>query len=182
MSTKYLALLRGINVGGHNIIRKDALRGTFEDLGFESVKTYIQSGNILFRSGSRSAKKLAEAIEGELSARFGYAARAVVLAHRQYQNALASAHDNWGTDGTWKHNALFTIRSTTPAKVLKAAPPLRPGIDEVTTGPGAIFWSVPVKTFGKSGLAKFAATKGYKEVTVRNHKTVYKLLELFDEL
>ena len=47
---KFLALLRGINVGGKNIIAKDDLRQCFEDLGFESVRTYIQSGNILFRA------------------------------------------------------------------------------------------------------------------------------------
>jgi uncharacterized protein (DUF1697 family) len=48
--TKYVALLRAINVGGNNIIKMDALRSEFEKMGFQSVKTYIQSGNVLFES------------------------------------------------------------------------------------------------------------------------------------
>ena len=46
---QFLALLRGINVGGKNVISMEELRQCFEDLGFRSVRTYIQSGNILFR-------------------------------------------------------------------------------------------------------------------------------------
>jgi len=67
---KYLALLRGINVGGKNIISKEELCQLFVDLGFENVRTYIQSGNILFRNGKKSAKELAKGMEEELSARF----------------------------------------------------------------------------------------------------------------
>ena len=48
--SRFLALLRGINVGGKNVIAKDALRRCFEEIGLSSVRTYIQSGNILFRS------------------------------------------------------------------------------------------------------------------------------------
>ena len=125
MSSKFLALLRGINVGGHNIIKKDDLRGCFEDLGFDSVRTYIQSGNILFRSTSTSAKELTTRIEDSLSSQFGYDAQAVVLSHRRYQAAVAAAPKGWGEDAAKKHNAMFTLRSTTPARTLRAAPPPR---------------------------------------------------------
>ncbi|MCP3904546.1 MAG: DUF1697 domain-containing protein [Planctomycetes bacterium] len=182
MSTRFLALLRGINVGGHNIIRKDDLRGCFEDLGFDSVRTYIQSGNVLFRSGTTSASELTSRIEGGLSERFGYEAQAVVRSHRQYRAALASAHEGWGEDDAGKHNALFTCRSTTPAKALRAAPPPREGVDEISIGPGVIFWSVPKKLLGRSSITRFGASPVYREVTVRNHNTVFKLLELFDQI
>ncbi|MBT8485856.1 MAG: DUF1697 domain-containing protein [Phycisphaerales bacterium] len=182
MSSRFLALLRGINVGGHNIIKKDDLRACFEDLGFESVKTYIQSGNILFRSGSTSVKTLTGRVEEGLSDRFGYDAQTLVLSHRQYRTALEAAPAGWGEDDTKKHNALFTLRSTTPAKVIRMAPPPREGVDEISTGPGVIFWSISKKLVGRSSGTKFAASPVYRQVTVRNHNTVFKLLELFDQL
>ena len=107
---KFLSLLRGINVGGKNIISKEELRQLFEDLGFESVRTYIQSGNILFKSGERSSKKLEKRIEKELSKRFSYDARAVVLSSNQYKSAVDSASENWGKNEQQKHNALFFAR------------------------------------------------------------------------
>ena len=59
---RYVALLRGINVGGKNLIRMPALKAAFEAAGFEDVSTYIQSGNVLFSSPSRSARRLTEEI------------------------------------------------------------------------------------------------------------------------
>ncbi|MEM7347262.1 MAG: DUF1697 domain-containing protein, partial [Chloroflexota bacterium] len=69
-SSKFLALLRGINVGGRNIISKDELRQAFEALGFTNVRTYIQSGNILFRSQDSDLKQLTQAVTNHLSRRF----------------------------------------------------------------------------------------------------------------
>ena len=90
-NSRFLALLRGINVGGKNIIAKDDLRSCFEDIGLTSVRTYIQSGNILFRSDETSAKKLTTAIEDGLSARFSYKAQAVVLSYRKCKSAIDAA-------------------------------------------------------------------------------------------
>lgn len=82
-ASRFLALLRGINVGGKNIIAKDDLRRCFEDMGFTSVRTYIQSGNVLFRSDQTSIKQQTTAIEAGLSDRFSYEGQAVVLSHRK---------------------------------------------------------------------------------------------------
>ena len=76
---RFVALLRGINVGGKNLILKEELRQFFEDLGFKRIRTYIQSGNILFQSDKTSSEELTQTIEKGLSARFSYAARAVCL-------------------------------------------------------------------------------------------------------
>ena len=96
MSDRYLALLRGINVGGNNVIAKDDLRRCFEDLGFRNVRTYIQSGNIVFRAPEGETGKLTERVESGLSKRFSYAARAIVLSHAGYRAALAAAPAAWG--------------------------------------------------------------------------------------
>ena len=66
-AARFLALLRGLNVGGQNVIGKADLIRCFEDLGFDGVRTYIQSGNVLFRSSESGVAALTRAIEGRLS-------------------------------------------------------------------------------------------------------------------
>lgn len=69
--TRYIAFLRAINVGGH-AVRMEALRSSFEDLGFEKVQTFIASGNVIFGSRSKSVPRLAERIEKHLADILGY--------------------------------------------------------------------------------------------------------------
>lgn len=177
---QFLALLRGINVGGKNVIAKDDLRGCFEDLGFTDVRTYIQSGNILFRSDATGVKELTKSVEAGLSDRFDYEAQAVVLSHRRYASAVAAAPDDWGTDEAQKHNALFTLSTITPAKVLAQLPAPKPDIETVTIGPGVIFWSYSKKHQSKTTIMQIPRKPAYRQVTVRNHNTVFKLLEMMD--
>ena len=179
---RYLALLRGINVGGKNIIAKDDLRQCFEDLGYTNVRTYIQSGNILFRAVQTSVKALTAEVEAGLSKRFSYAAQAVVLPHRKYKSAVAAAPDSWGTNDDQKHNALFTLSSTTPKRVLATLPPPKTEIEAVTIGPGVIFWSISKKHQTKTTLMKLPQEPAYQQMTIRNHNTVFKLLELFEDI
>jgi len=67
---KFVAFLRGINVGGRTSVKMEALRACFESLGFERVKTYIQSGNVVFESGETDDKTLAERIEAAIERDF----------------------------------------------------------------------------------------------------------------
>ena len=180
--SRFLALLRGINVGGNNIIAKDDLRQCFEDLGYTHVRTYIQSGNILFRSDETSVKALTTAVEAGLSERFSYEAQAVVLSHRKYKSAVSAAPDDWGADDEEKHNALFTLSGTTPKKVLAQLPPPKSEIETVTAGPGVIFWSISKKHQTKTTLMKLSQEPVYQQMTIRNHNTVFKLLELFEDV
>ena len=180
--SRFLALLRGINVGGKNVIAKDDLRKCFEGLGFTNVRTYIQSGNILFVSENGRDKELTALIERGLSKRFSYEAQAVVLSHRRYKSAIKAAPDNWGKDDAQKHNALFTLSSITPKRVLAQLPSPKTGIETITTGPGVIFWSVSKKQLTKTTLMKLAKEPVYQQMTIRNHNTAFKLLELFEEL
>ena len=66
----YVALLRGINVGGHKIIKMGQLRESFEELGFEGLATYVQSGNVVFKEPKKSLAELAHEIEEMLLRRF----------------------------------------------------------------------------------------------------------------
>ncbi|MEE3243130.1 MAG: DUF1697 domain-containing protein, partial [Bacteroidota bacterium] len=72
MSTTKIALLRGINVGGHRKVPMAELRQLMTDLGFEQVKTYIQSGNIIFKSPVENTAELALGIQSGILERFGF--------------------------------------------------------------------------------------------------------------
>ena len=181
MSECYLALLRGINVGGRNLIGKDDLRRCFEDLGFERVRTYIQSGNVLFRTAAADVDELNADVEQALSDRFSYAARSVVLSHAGYTAALAAAPPAWGRDDACRHNALFTMAGVTPEEVLAGLPPAKPDIDAIAAGPGVVFWSAAKDRITRSAFMKLPTLPVYQQVTIRNHNTVRKLVALLDE-
>jgi uncharacterized protein (DUF1697 family) len=74
----YIALLRGINLGGHKIVKMDQLRKMFEELGFGGVKTYIQSGNVVFNAAARDSASLAKKIEEKIVSQFGFSAAVLV--------------------------------------------------------------------------------------------------------
>jgi uncharacterized protein (DUF1697 family) len=74
----YISMLRGINVGGHKRIKMDDLRKSFEGLGFEQVKTYIQSGNVVFKAGNTSSVALGKKIEARIVSDFGFSASVIV--------------------------------------------------------------------------------------------------------
>lgn len=176
--SQFVVLLRGINVGGKNVIPMESLRRCFEELNFHDVRTYIQSGNILFCSTNRSIRQLTQSIEDQLSRRFRYQARVVILSRSQYVKAATAAPKDWGRTDTDKHNVLFVLSPQTPARVLKAIPPPREGIERVVTGPGVLFWSVSKKQIHKTSMMKLSGSPIYQDLTVRNHNTFFKLLEL----
>ena len=179
---RYVALLRGINVGGRNIIAKDDLRGCFEDFGCVNVRTYIQSGNIVFRSGESNIEGLTSLIERELSERFSYAAQSVVLSYDDYVATVRAAPDGWGTDDEQKHNAMFILRGTTPEEILATLAPPKPDIETVTVGPMVIFWSIAKRFQTKTTMMRLPTKPAYRQMTIRNHNTVFRLLTLFDSI
>ena len=181
-SNPFLALLRGLNVGGQNVIGKDHLIRCFEDLGLDSVGTYIQSGNVLFRSGESRAAVLTRTIEAALSERLSNRVRAVVLTRTRYRAAVASAPDDWGRDDDRKHNAAFTLRGVTPRRVLEQLPVPKEDIETVAGGPGVIFWSISKQHQTRTTWMKLAAAPAYQHLTVRNHRTVFRLRALLEEL
>ena len=82
-SIQYLALLRGINVGGNNIIKMTDLKSCFESLAFTNVSTYIQSGNILFLSDEKDQTKLTNKISKALSEKFNYNLPIMIFSKKQ---------------------------------------------------------------------------------------------------
>src|ERR1039458_9100227 len=87
----YVSMLRGINVGGHKRIKMDMLRQSFEALGFEQVKTYIQSGNVVFRTGKISTLKLSKRIEERILSDFGFSVSVISRSGGELAKTIASS-------------------------------------------------------------------------------------------
>jgi uncharacterized protein (DUF1697 family) len=86
----YIAMLRGINVGGHKRIKMDRLRASFEALGFEQIKTYIQSGNVVFKTGKTSTAGLSKRIEERILKDFGFSVSVVSRTADEMNKMIAS--------------------------------------------------------------------------------------------
>lgn len=178
----FLALLRGINVGGNNLISKDELKESFESLGLRSVRTYIQSGNILFRSNETSSRVLTEIIERSLSKKLNGEISAVVIPRTRFRKMVAAAPSDWGNTDGFKHHALFLIHQKSAKRFLSNIPQPRPQIEKVSSFSGVIFWSVKQSQATRSSLMKLPGCPEYQWVTVRNQNTVFKLNEMLDGL
>jgi uncharacterized protein (DUF1697 family) len=86
----YIAMLRGINVGGHNRIKMDRLRTSLETLGLQQVKTYIQSGNVVLKSATISPAALSRKIEKQIVGQFGFAVSVISRTANEINRAIAN--------------------------------------------------------------------------------------------
>lgn len=178
---RYIVLLRGINVGGKNIIPMKDLKLCIESAGCEDVQTYIQSGNVILSSKSKSVKRLTTKLETTLEERFNYSARVVVISKADYFDWLKLAHKSWGKKESQKHNAMFAIGNTNTQEILDNLPPIKKQIESVSCGPGVIFWSANIDGLSRSTMMKLSKTSSYKALTVRNHKTTLKLAQILEQ-
>jgi uncharacterized protein (DUF1697 family) len=176
----YIALLRGINVGGKARVEMARLRHMFESLGCEQVSTYINSGNALF-SDSRGKAELHSLIETGLAKEFGFSIRLVLLDQPTLNTISDTLPDNWQNGTDTKCDVLFLGDAVNSKDVLSQLP-LREGIDNVKYIDGAILWCVERKNIGRSGLLKIVGTDLYRQLTIRNCNTLRKLRSLADAM
>lgn len=85
----YVSFLRGINVGGHKLVKMEKLRSSLEALGFESVKTYIQSGNVVFKAKKTSTPALSKKIEDKIVKDFGFPASVITRSSDELGQIIA---------------------------------------------------------------------------------------------
>jgi uncharacterized protein (DUF1697 family) len=175
---KYLALLRGINVGGNNIIRMSELKSCFEAMGFENVITFIQSGNVIFESPETNLEKLTKKIEKALSSKFNYKSKIVLRTYDQLKRIVEQAPKSWGRDPEYKHNLLFIKEPMTAEKALIECGEPRKKFETATVGEGVIYLSASIANIGKTTFVKLAGKPIYQQITVRNYNTSVKLLKL----
>jgi uncharacterized protein (DUF1697 family) len=173
-----VALLRGINVGGKNLIKMPALKACFEAGGFDDVSTYIQSGNVLFSASGAKPAELTHRIESMLAESFDYIPTVVVRSRAQMQAIVDKAPRGFGTrPSTYRYDVIFLKEPLKAAAAIKALDP-KPGVDEVHAGTGVIYSSRLEARATSSRLNKIVGSPIYPSVTIRNWNTTTKLLAL----
>ena len=178
--SRYVALLRGINVGGNNLIKMADLKACFEALGFGDVATYIQSGNVVFTAAESGAGELARRIEDALVARFGGAASVFLRSRKQMQDIVARAPAGFGTQpARYRSDVIFLKPPLTAAAAMKSIV-TKPGVDHAHGGAGVLYFARLVSEATQSRLGKIVALPIYKSMTIRNWNTTTTLLRMVD--
>lgn len=174
---RYVALLRGINVGGNNTIKMSELKACFEMLGLTDVKTYINSGNIIFSTGNTDEPALVKIIEQCIKANFGLDIPVVVRSQPQIAETVQKIPERWVNDQTMRTDVLFLWPSVDQPAVLDEIK-TNPAVDELIYGPGVIIWHFDRAYYRQSKMPGFIGTRVYKLMTARNANTVRKLHQL----
>ena len=172
-----VALLRGINVGGKNKLRMKDLTAIFGDMGCVDVRTYIQSGNVLFRADQTLASGVASLISNEVLSRFGFQVPVVTRTALELQDIVqANPFVEAGVDADKLHIAFLADLPNGP-HVAALDPDRSPGDEFVVLG-REVYLHCP------SGMARTKLTNSFFDSrlsttsTIRNWKTALKLLDL----
>ena len=174
----YVALLRGINVGGKNVIRMADLRSCFEAEGFREVTTYIQSGNVIFHSPGSAPGSLTIRIEEMLASAFNYRAKVMLRSREQMEAVVAEAPAGFGSQpDRYRYDTLFLRASLTAGAAMEQVL-VRPGVDEAWAGNGVLYFSRLISKASRSYLSRLVSMPVYQDMTIRNWNTTTRLLKL----
>jgi uncharacterized protein (DUF1697 family) len=177
--TRYLVLLRGINVGGKNKVPMARLRELLEELGYSDVATYIASGNVILTS-DRSPGEIKREIEEALPRAFKLDSELIavhVLTRQQVQAVVDNKPDGFGEHPDMYHSDAIFLMGIDAAKTMEVFDP-RPGVDSVWPGDGVIYSQRLSAQRTRSRLNKIMSSPAYKSMTIRNWATTKALLEL----
>mgnify|MGYP001256898902 FL=1 len=175
---EYIALLRGINVGGNNTIRMSTLKAFFETMGFSNVRTYIQSGNVLFASDEKDLNKLTKSIEDGLSKTFDYKANLVLITKPHLEKIVVNAPKGFGSEPTlFRYDVIFLKPPLTVDEAVKHMP-VKEGVDMLAKGENVVYFSRLISKATQSRLNKIIGSPIYKYLTIRNWNTTKKLTTL----
>lgn len=174
---RYVALLRGINVGGNTMIKMEELRTIFEALGFKNVVSYINSGNLAFDTQRASDARLAAKIEAAVEKHVGKPVRVMVREQKDIQRVLAN-NTFEGQYGSHKEMHVLFLRSELGKEQLSWLAKTAPTGERFLSVGREIYCHLPM------GVADSYLGRGQFEkklevsVTARNWRTVQKLAEL----
>jgi uncharacterized protein (DUF1697 family) len=174
---KYVALLRGINVGGNSKVEMKRLKALFEELGFSDIQTYINSGNIIFSDSKLARTKLLAAIEKGIKKEFGFEVKVLLRTAAEIQKLTKSIPAKLLNNADMRTDVLFLWDEVDSAAAIKKVL-INPAVDNLKYVKGSLIWSFDRANYTKSKMPKIIGTDFYKKMTGRNVNTVRKLAEL----
>ena len=181
MST-YIALLRGINVGGNNIIRMADLKNCLQNQGFDEVQTYIQSGNVILESELESMDAILSQIQSALQNTFDYRNPVILIQFSELNRVISDAPPGFGDDNeNNKYDVLYLKKPLTAAETISEIP-IHEDVDSAWVGSGVIYYRRNSRYLTKSMLNKIPSKPVYQKMTIRNWRTTNKIYEIAKKL
>jgi uncharacterized protein (DUF1697 family) len=178
----YVAMLRGINVAGHNPIKMEQLRSLCDSLGFQGVETYVQSGNVVFQSTAENPVAVSKSISETILGSFGFDVPVIVRSSKEIRSVIANNPflKEKKIDSSKLH---VTFLSETPQKgSQKKLEALAIGLDQFYSAPNEIYLYCP-GGYGRTKLSNNAIEKALSvNATTRNWKTTNTLFEMVSKI
>jgi uncharacterized protein (DUF1697 family) len=173
-----ILMLRGVNVGGHNVFKMDALRTLYESLGFRNVESYVQSGNVVFSSEAQSLAALAKQIGDGIEKRFGFRPDLILRTPSDLKSVIARNPFARRQDLDPRKLHVMFLADNPQKEALQQIAELKTDPEELRIS-GRELYMYFHNGMGRSGLSlnkieKILSTPG----TARNWNTVEKLLEM----
>ncbi len=177
---RYIALLRGINISGKNRIPMAELKKGFEDLSFQNVKTYLNSGNVIFSNGDEDNQVLKSIIEQMIKERFGLQVPVYVITKEKLEDILDHAPEWWGKgDREIYDNLIFILPPATFSEVYERIGEPEEGLEKIMNYRDTIFWSFDLKRYQKTNWwPKTAGLEIGMKLTIRTANTVRKIVAM----
>ncbi len=178
--TRYIALLRGINISGKNKISMPELKAALTEKGFADVKTYLNSGNVLFSDDEIDVVKLAERIRAIIFEIFKLEIPVYVISQDELKELLLKAPSWWGSDSKDIYdNLIFAIAPYSIENVAEKIGEPTAELEKVELCGNAVFWSFDRKLYAKANWWKKTAAPGIGEmITIRTANTLRKIAEM----
>ena len=177
---RYLAFLRGINISGKNKIPMAELKSGFESLGFTEVKTYLNSGNVIFSSDYDDIALMNDQIETMIKNKFQLEIPVFVILKEDVESILHNAPDWWGNENKEIYdNLIFIMPPATFADVFNEIGEPKEGLEQIQDHKNAIFWSFSRKDYQKTNWwSKTASANIGSKLTIRTANAVRKIAEM----
>jgi uncharacterized protein (DUF1697 family) len=175
----YIALLRGINVGGRNRLPMKELRALLEEIGLQRVRTYIQSGNVVLQSAERDTARLAGQIGGAIAGAYDFEPAVLVLPAQEFDAAVAG-NPFPGALSEPKTLHLYFLSAEPPDPDLEALQEFKKEDEEYELR-GTVFYLFAPSGIGRSKLAARVEKVLGVPATARNWRTVSKIMDLANQ-
>lgn len=178
---EYVALLRGINVGGKNKVVMSELREQVADAGYGNVRTYINSGNLLFEADA-PRDEVAQSVEALLESHYPFPIRVALLSGQEYLAELSGLPEWWHGEVA-RRDALFYTRGLDRDRVRERIEVMPLGDEAVHFGENAVFWGKFNDTeFLKTAYHKYLLCEDfYRQVTIRSGATVERIASMLSQ-
>ena len=179
---QFVALLRGINVGGKNLIKMTDLAACVQSAGFTNVRTYIQSGNVIFNADETDQSRLASLLEATLAKAFHYEASVVLRSDHEMRDVVVHAPEGFGSDpASYRYDVIFLKEPLTSEEAMQSVS-TKEGVDQAFAGKDVLYFSRLISKATQSRLTRIISMPIYQSMTIRNWNTTIKLIEMMDAI